>query len=339
MLHQLCLRLLLELDDKMRYSVTIASIILVVIFIIGIYLIVNLYNKTDSGNNNGNNNLIIEYKKLRDGFFGISGVVKNKSYLSKLKVEIFRYGFFMGISEDIARHGKKIHDKNMRSSVENGTMPMITLLAPEVVDENKTKEILRDIVLYYTIGEGAEKIGTPIVYWEIGNEVNGNWGTSCDADEYYNRVKVYASAIREACGNCEIVMGSLLDNIPGDRDLEVYLERFLELGGGEYIDIYNFHYYGTAKPVGVGEYYRSGINIYNSMKSILEEYGYGDKPIWVTETCTFSGRLGNVIQMEDEQASDLVKRFVTMKTLGVEKVFWCYIEEPDYESGTDEGFF
>ncbi|HEC90011.1 MAG TPA: hypothetical protein ENI44_05470 [Thermoplasmatales archaeon] len=80
----------------MRYSVTIASILLVIIFIVGIYFIANLYSETDSRNNNGNNDLIIEYKKLRDGFFGISGVVKNKSYLSDLKVEIFRYGFFYG---------------------------------------------------------------------------------------------------------------------------------------------------------------------------------------------------------------------------------------------------
>lgn len=28
-----------------------------------------------------------------------------------------------------------------------------------------------------------------------------------------------------------------------------------------------------------------------------------------------------------------------MKSLGAEKVFWCYIEEIDYESGTDEDFF
>jgi len=98
----------------MRYSVTIASILLVIIFIVGIYFIANLYSETDSRNNNGNNDLIIEYKKLRDGFFGISGVVKNKSYISDLKVEIFRYGFFMGISEDIAKHGKKFMIKICR---------------------------------------------------------------------------------------------------------------------------------------------------------------------------------------------------------------------------------
>ncbi len=276
---------------------------------------------------------------VRDGFFGVSGIVKDKTYLDDLKVDIFRCGFSIGVSEEIAQRGKRVIDKNLKASVGNGSMPMITLLAGEIRDASWTKETLKKIVLYYTVGEGAKKIGVPIIYWEIGNEVNGGWGTSCDAEEYYNRVRVYASAIKDACPSCKVIMGGLLDSLPGDRDLEVYLERFLQLGGGEYIDIYNFHYYGTARPAGVGEYYRSGIHIYNAMKEILERYGYGDKPIWITETCTFSGRVGEITQTEEEQAADLVKRFVTMKALGAEKVFWCYIEEVDYEGGTDEGFF
>ncbi len=275
----------------------------------------------------------------RDGFFGISGIVTDKRYLNDLKVDVFRCGFAMGISEEIAEHGKKVIDKNLKASVGNGSTPMITLIAGEIKDESWTKETLKKIVLYYTVGEGAKKIGISIIYWEIGNEVNGGWSTSCDAEEYHNRVRVYVSAIKEACPSCKVIMAGLLDSLPGDRDLEAYLERFLQLGGGEYIDIYNFHYYGTARPVGIGEYYRSGIHIYNAMKEILERYDYGDKPIWITETCTFSGRVGEIIQTEEEQAADLIKRFVTMKALGAEKVFWCYIEEVDYEGGTDEGFF
>ena len=120
--------------------------------------------------------------------------------------------------------------------------------------------------------------------------------------KYYQRVKIYASAIREACPDCIIIMGSLLDNVPGDRDLEQYLEKFLQLGGGEYIDVYNFHYYGAAKPTpGFAKYYRSGEEIYHSMKTILKKYGYEDKPIWVTETSTFSGKVGQTYQSEEEQ--------------------------------------
>ncbi len=75
------------------------------------------------------------------------------------------------------------------------------------------------------------------------------------------------------------------------------------------------------------------------MKKIPNQYGYQDKPIWVTETSTFSGRMGGLFQSEEEQAADLVKRFAILKAAGVKRVFWCGIEEIDYEGGTDEGFF
>ncbi len=277
--------------------------------------------------------------KVRDGFFGISGIVEDKTYLSDLGVEVYRNGLFLGVSEKIAKEGKPKYEEKIIATINNGAMPIITLYVPRIKDAKLTKETLKKIVYYYTKGKGAKKFGVAIKYWEIGNEVNGNWKTSCDVDEYFNRLKVYASAIKEECPDCVVVMGSLLDSLPGDRDLEPYLTRFLELGGGNYVDVYNFHYYGTSKPVGVGEYYRSGMHIYNSMKNILENYGYGDKHIWVTETSTFSGELNGIVQTEEEQAADLVKRFVTMKALGVQKVFWCFVEEPDYEGGTDEGFF
>lgn len=45
--------------------------------------------------------------------------------------------------------------------------------------------------------------------------------------------------------------------------------------------------------------YRSGMNIYKNMKNILKKYGYSDKPIWITETSTFSGEVGDVFQSEE----------------------------------------
>jgi len=67
-------------------------------------------------------------------------------------------------------------------------------------------------------------------------------------------------------------MGGLLDNVPGERDLEPYLERFLQLGGGRYVDVHNFHYYGTSRPVGVGQCYLDGAKILGSVRRILESY-------------------------------------------------------------------
>lgn len=276
-------------------------------------------------------------RKLRDGFFGISNIVDNKAYLDDLGVQIFRYGFFMPISEEAAQHGRPLHDETMKASVEHGSTPMITIWAVETKPESQ--EWTRGVVRYYTTGEGAQKIGTAVKYWEIGNEVNWGWRTKCDADEYYKRVSVYSSGIKEVCPDCKVIIGGLVDNAPGPFDLEAYLDRFLQLGGGKFIDVYNFHYYGNAKPVGNHEYYLSGVTLYNSIKGILKKYGFQGRPVWITETSTFSGKVGNLIQTEEEQAADLVKRFAVLKAVGLEKVLWCFIEEKDFEGKTDEGFF
>lgn len=134
--------------------------------------------------------------------------------------------------------------------------------------------------------------------------------------------------------------GGLLDGPEmGDLALEPYLERFLEAGGGSWIDVYNFHYYGLAWKAGPAvQFYRTGEDILRRMRLVLDRYGYGDRPIWVSETSTFSGRMGDLVQTEEEQAADLVKRFVLLGQLGVEKVFWTYVTKPRYE-GTGEGFF
>ena len=66
--------------------------------------------------------------------------------------------------------------------------------------------------------------------------------------------------------------------------------------------------------------------------------GAADAPIWVTETCTFSGGMGVIEQSESDQAADLVKRYVLLWALGVDVVQWCYLTEPQYE-GTGVGFF
>ncbi len=199
--------------------------------------------------------------KERDEFFGISGIVKNKEYFKDLGVGTYRHGFPMGISEDVAVHGKRIHDVSLEQTIRNGATPVVVIHAVKVKDEEHVRELTEKVVKYYTTGEGARKIGGKIKYWQIGNEENGGWFTSCSPEEYFHRLRVYASGIKKACPDCVVIMGGLLDGVPGERSLESYLKRFLELGGGEYVDSFDFHFYGTVKPVGGGQHYLSGLSI------------------------------------------------------------------------------
>jgi len=125
--------------------------------------------------------------------------------------------------------------------------PVPTFWAPEVPPEATAS--VAAIGGYFTSGPGAEELGAPIRYWQIGNEENGGWGTACPPEEYARRVGIIAAGIRQACPECAMVMGGLLDGPEmGDWALEPYLRQFLAAGGGEWVDIYNFHYYGLAQP-------------------------------------------------------------------------------------------
>jgi hypothetical protein len=280
-------------------------------------------------------------QRLRDGFFGISGIIPDFTYFDELRVECATSGFWIGPSAGFVGSNKEaLHTRQMRDFVRYGITPIATFYLGNV-DAGAT-DAARTIVEYYTSGKGAIDVGAPVLYWEVGDEENGVWGTSCAPEEYARRVAIVASGIRGTCPECRIVMGGLLDGAAmGDMALAPYLDSFLDAGGGEWIDVYAFHYYGLARPSPLSpgdQLYDSAIDIVDAMRAALEAHGAGDAPIWVTEMATFSGTLGPIRQSETEQAADLVKRYVLLRTLGVEKALWTYLTEPQYE-GTGEGFF
>jgi len=278
--------------------------------------------------------------QCQGGFFGISGGISQDQlpYLAELGVDSVVYGLYIGPQGE--PEAKPRDRRLMGGLLELGISPVPTFWAPEVPPEATAS--VAAIVEYFTAGPGAEEIGAPVHYWQIGNEENGGWGTSCPPEEYARRVGIIAAGIRQACPECTVVMGGLLDGPEmGDWALEPYLSRFLAAGGGEWIDVYSFHYYGLAQPnprLPSTQTYRTGEEIAGVMQRVLAEFGYGDQPIWCTETSTYSGKVGEIFQSEAEQAADLVKRFVLLYSLGVEKAFWTYVMEPRYE-GTGVGFF
>lgn len=278
---------------------------------------------------------------LRDGFFGISGIIPEFGLLDRLHAECATSGFWIGASAGFLGSNKEeLHTRQMREFVTRGVTPIATFYLGNV-DESAT-DAARAIVAHYTTGQGAADVGAPVRYWEIGDEQNGTWATSCSPEEYARRVAIVAAGVREACPDCVTVLGGLLDGpMMGEWALIPYLERFLAVGGGEWIDVYAFHLFGFARPtpfVPDGTLYDEAVTIVDGMRRVLAAYGRENAPIWVTEMSTFSGGMGPVEQSESEQAADLLKRFVLLRDLGVEKALWTYLTEPQFE-GTGVGFF
>jgi hypothetical protein len=175
---------------------------------------------------------------------------------------------------------------------------------------------MHDLVARYSVPPYKVK------YWEILNEPDvqanssdmpfGCWGDY--TDEYYgggyyaDMLKMVYPEIKAANPDAQVILGSLLldcdpdnppENPPGSGNYKNcssarYLEGILANGGGDYFDIVGFHAYDYYQGV-VGQYenpnWHSSWNSTgpsltakaNFIHTVLEEYGYADRPLMNTE--------------------------------------------------------
>jgi hypothetical protein len=94
----------------------------------------------------------------------------------------------------------------------------------------------------------------------------------------------------------------------------------------EWIDILDFHIF-----MDFGDYERIERYVHY-INRIARDFGLSPKPIWITETSTFAGRVtmkrrtfqegAKEYQSEREQAQELLKRYVFGLAHGVRKIFW-----------------
>jgi hypothetical protein len=158
----------------------------------------------------------------------------------------------------------------------------------------------------------------PIKYWQVGNQIG--------EDEAFAQVQELTyQAVKRADPTALVLMGGDGGNY----------DAVLTDLGGEYIDIFDWHYFGDA----FGDY-RARFDM-DELRAMLQANGYpADLPVWVTETGTFTGQpRGHAPQTERQQAIDLLKRYVYLGSQGVEKVFWAYGLKEPYGIPDDNDFW
>ena len=149
-----------------------------------------------------------------------------------------------------------------------------------------------------------------IKYWELGNEIDapvyyarsvfGCWGDEGDpyfGGEYYAQMlKAAYPAIKAADPQAQVLLGGLVLDNPNEIPYSIarFFEGVLRGGGGPFFDLVNFHSYS----------YFTGIPglLYNPnwpgsptslpekaafLKSVLNRYGLGNKPLINTETALY----------------------------------------------------
>lgn len=175
--------------------------------------------------------------------------------------------------------------------------------------------------------------------WQIGNEPNIHW----EIEDYARLFLSGGKVVRERCPECTLMLAGVAARFPDHEEAIRRYSRILDAidaGYSGYVDpfdAFDMHYYGfygnDADMPGLVDAYRA----------ILQQHGYSDTSFWVTETSTFSGSPSTLpagtVQTEEQQASELVRRFVVMLNAGVTHVAWSRPYENYHYRGKEDGYY
>lgn len=206
------------------------------------------------------------------------------------------------------------------------------------VDEERYAAFVRATVERYD-GDGIDDmpgLTSPIKHWQVGNEPHA------ELSGFAQLQRITYRAIKEACLDCTVLLGGAA-GFPEDYIHQfdaVYGPILAELGG-QYVDVFDFHWYGRA----TGDYRLrdsvTGQDVYGHVRAALTANGFPpDLPIWITEMGSYSGDPAwprFPFQSERQQAGDYFKRFIYSLTRGVQKVFPAFGLMEGFKH--DDGYF
>ena len=205
------------------------------------------------------------------------------------------------------------------------------------VDETKYTAFVRATVERYD-GDGIDDMPglvNPIKHWQVSNEPNDQI-----TSDFAELQHITYQAIKQACSDCTVLIGGVTggpENYAGNFDT-CYAPILAELGG-QYVDVFDFHWYGMAD----GDYRFfdpvSGKDILHHIRDRLNADGFpSDLPVWITEMGSYSGSPKNLsFQSERRQAGDYFKRFVYSLSRGVKKIFPAFGLMEGFKQ--DNGYF
>lgn len=162
----------------------------------------------------------------------------------------------------------------------------------DIVELGEFAEFIGALVERYD-GDGVDDApGSPVViYWEFYNEpdkasgslYSSGWGD--DPDLYANMLQAVYPAVKNANSAAQVVLGGIAydffyPNGPFNPD---FLDGVLEFGG-DYVDVMNFHYYPAFSKTWTDLDGPGLLQKTEAVRSKLVEYGYGDRPIFITES-------------------------------------------------------
>lgn len=199
----------------------------------------------------------------------------------------------------------------------------------------------KDLGEFVTVA--AKRYKNKIKRWAMFNATQGkkHWIKPEQLAELY---KAGSQAIKSEIPDSVIVMPGLEETVDKRGP---YLEKFLQTGGGKYVDMYDFH-----MNLGGGAHFSAVASETNALKDILKKYDQLGKPIqygaiatpnrFVSKEKTIKKLMAKgwkPIDFEritpELQAIRLVTLMVWGRSLGMDKIFWTRTREYAPESGPE----
>jgi hypothetical protein len=193
--------------------------------------------------------------------------------------------------------------------------------------------------------------GWQVKYWSIDNEQAGMYfdafgddknGAKKAAKAYATLVEASYNIIKSLYPDAKIVLGG-----PGSstsrKEYNRFYKKVLEVlkKKGDCFDFFDYHNFNSFQKYKENA---KGKDL-NFFTQLLQDTGWGDKPIIIKAGATHSGMDKNGIkrlrqyQTEKEQAQHLLKRFIYHIAKGVKLILWGTIREYVFFNGDDTSFY
>ncbi|MDO8593846.1 MAG: hypothetical protein Q7R59_03040 [bacterium] len=137
----------------------------------------------------------------------------------------------------------------------------------------------------------VERYKSKVAVWEIGNEYDGPCGGyENNPQGYFDLLKMTSETIKKAYPQAIVTNGGaseMVGNGPGTASTKNFWTKFFVLGGGRYIDYFNFHY-NTERSQNATLDPAAFQKTLTFLNDLMDKNG-GRKPLYLTEFGIYSG--------------------------------------------------
>lgn len=168
------------------------------------------------------------------------------------------------------------------------------------------------------VGELGQRLRGKIRYWEIWNESDQTHQFSGTVEELLTMTKIAAEELKKVD----------TQNLVSSPNITAYgigvLDRFLDQGGGAFVDYISWHYYPTTVP-------ENSLPLIMALRDVLKRHSLEGLPVFNTEGRVRHSHSADKTPFLHDQSIQLVMRsYLVQLALGIDGFIW-YVWDDDTE--------